>query len=151
MFTTFIEAVAVYALVKAVAFLLIQNTFGAKYRKVTFGTVKRDILFTVITVVAVCMAWHWLLDSELAEVAVAVAGLVAARIAFREIKTLGGILVGDWSLSNPNFSLFGLGDAHTPHFSGGGRSHKYDDNTRDEDNFYYDARWYYEYGDGRNS
>ena len=151
---TFCETMGYYILAKAGLFWVVQTIAGLGKKKVTFKTVKRDLVFMAVVTLAVRGAWQLALGSAMQDMVLVAALLACMRIAWRELKTFGGVLAGDWNTDNPDFCLFGIGDSDkvgTFSFGGGRGKKDYDWGAAaaKEDEFYYDARWYYQYGDGR--
>lgn len=148
--------VAYYALGKSILHTVYTMLFvkgkGLRYA----GRRLRNI---ALTAGALWLGWRIGLATEYAVWMIVIASILCARIVWREFKTLFGILDDDWSLDIGCFKVidwedWGIGfvdvlEGNWSLFDIFKRDSRYEEDRRMGE-FYHDARWYYDYGDGRN-
>lgn len=152
--------VACYAVVKHIVhtlYMMLFSDYGGGIR-----TAGKKMVRILLVAAAVVVRFMLLMLTPYADWVLGIATLLCARITWREFKTIGGIRADDWDRAIGECMLFdfedwlmGIGDVISGQWSildlfrcSGDSSYR---ESRKIDDFYYDARWYYDYGDGKNS
>ena len=156
---TFCGYVACYALIKSIVHTLYMWAFN--HNKYGTKMARKNLIRILWVTVAILVVWHVMLLTPYADWTVGIATVLCARITWREFKTVFGIREGDWNRYIGELTLIDVVDwcegivdvisgkwSLLDIFSCSGDSF-YQETCRN-DEFYYDARWYYDYGDGKN-
>lgn len=95
--------VAYYALGKSILYTIYMMFFGYKSRG---GKIAVERLTKIaITSLVLWLGWNFVLTTTYAVWAVVIASVLCIRIAWREFKTIGGILSEDWNRCHGRFRL----------------------------------------------
>lgn len=174
MLLIFISKMALYAVAKGLVFWLYCVLLG-RSRPGTVARI-RQLATMLLFFLALWCGWQYLMTTPYDEWAILLVSIVGVRVAYREIVTVFGIRNIEWSRTSPEFCLvgwydwldgfidwvgngFSFGSSSYGYGDGGGggsrssRMNRIDEEQREHmarEEFYYDARWYYDYGDGRN-